>query len=73
MSTLSQSAFSQDNSGGAVAVDLIEAARLLTVSTKTIRREINRGKLKALRIGRVWRVRIAEINSYAKRLEAINS
>jgi len=53
-----------------LAVDLGKTAELLGVSVKTIRREIARGKLRALQIGRVWRVRMVEIESYLKRLEA---
>lgn len=53
-----------------LAVDLKNAANLLGVSVKTVRREISRGKLRGLQIGKVWRVRIEEIESYLKRLEA---
>jgi len=53
-----------------LAVDLKNAASLVGVSVKTIRREINRGNLRALQIGRVWRVRVAEIEAYLKRLES---
>src|SRR5262245_26300242 len=52
-----------------LAVDLLQAAQLLNVCVKTLRREICRGKLNALRIGRVWRVRVSELNSYLTRLE----
>lgn len=53
-----------------MAVDLAKSAALLGVSVKTVRREIARGKLRALQIGRVWRVRVAELEAYLKRLEA---
>jgi len=33
-------------------------------SVRTVRREIGRGHLRAVRIGRVWRVRIAELEAY---------
>ncbi len=72
MSTLAQSTFGQEGQFAPIAVDLNDAARLLGVSFKTTRREIGRGNLKALRIGRVWRARVAEIDSYLKRLEAAN-
>lgn len=52
-----------------LAVDIPEAATLLSVSTKTIRREIDRGRLPALRIGRVWRIRIAELKAYLVRCQ----
>jgi excisionase family DNA binding protein len=54
-----------------MAVDLHVAARLLNVSVKTVRREINRRKLRALQIGRIWRVRVSEIDAYLKRLEGL--
>ena len=52
-----------------IAVDLPQAAKMLGVSVRTVRREINRGHLRALRIGRVWRVRIGELDAYLRRLE----
>lgn len=55
---------------GSLAVDMKQAASMLGVSVKTIRREINRGKLRALQVGRVWRVRVAEIEAYMKRAES---
>lgn len=55
----------------ALAVDIYEAARMLGVHANTIRREIDRGRLRAVKIGRVWRVRVAELHSYLKRNEEI--
>jgi excisionase family DNA binding protein len=52
-----------------LAVDLPEAAGMLSVCVKTLRREIYRGNLKALRIGRVWRIRVPELHAYLKRCE----
>jgi len=52
-----------------MVVELPVAAKLLGVSIKTVRREINRCSLRALKIGRVWRVRVSEIEAYLKRLE----
>ena len=49
-----------------LAVTIFQAADMLNVSTKTIRREINRGNLKATRVGRVWRIRITAIEAYLK-------
>lgn len=53
----------------ALAVSLQEAAELIGVHVNTVRREINRGNLAAVRIGRVLRVRVAEIHAYLKRNE----
>ena len=53
----------------ALAVDLATAAGMLGICTATVRREIDRGKLRAVRIGRVYRVRVAELHAYLKRLE----
>lgn len=55
---------------GALAVSIQEAADLLGVHINTIRREISRGNLAAVRIGRVWRVRVAELHAYLKRNES---
>ena len=53
-----------------LAVAIPEAAVLLGVSVRTVRREIDRGNLRAVRIGRVWRIRVAELHAYLKRLES---
>lgn len=55
---------------GALAVSLQEAADLLGIHVNTVRREINRGNLAAVRIGRVMRVRVAELHAYLKRNES---
>lgn len=52
-----------------LAVDLAQAGAMLGVCTATIRREIDRGRLRAVRIGRVYRVRVAELHAYLKRCE----
>lgn len=52
-----------------LAVDVFEAARLLSVNPATVRREISRGNLRAVRIGRVFRVRVAELQVYLQDLE----
>jgi excisionase family DNA binding protein len=71
MNNVLESTIQASNANGitALAVDLNEAASLLGVSVTTIRREINRGNLLALRIGRVFRIRIAELHAYLKRAE----
>lgn len=53
----------------ALAVSLQEAADLLGVHVNTVRREIDRGNLAAVRIGRVWRIRVVEIHAYLRRNE----
>lgn len=52
-----------------LAVSLREAAEMLGVSAKTIRREIMRGRLKGLKVGAQWRVRTVEIEGYLVRRE----
>lgn len=52
-----------------LAVDIVEAARLLGVCDDTIRKEVDRGELKASRVGRVWRIRVSELDAYLKRCE----
>jgi len=52
-----------------LAIDLKEAATVLAVSPQTIMREINRGNLRALKIGRQWRVRVSELDAYLERQE----
>ena len=52
-----------------LAVGLKEAARMLDVSAKTVSREIARGNLRALKIGKLWKIRVVELDSYLKRRE----
>ena len=52
-----------------LAVDLREAGDMMSVCAKTVKREIKRGRLRGLRVGRVWRVRKAEIKAYLERQE----
>lgn len=54
---------------GQLAVDVKQAAQMLGICTKTLRREIDRGELAALRIGKAVRIRVAEIHAYLKRKE----
>ncbi len=51
------------------AVDLREAGTMIGVCAMTVKREIERGKLRGMKIGRVWRVRIAEVDAYMERQE----
>jgi len=55
---------------GAIAVRISEAGEMLGVSSKTFMREIDRGNLHGLKLGRSWRVRVAEIEAYLRRQEA---
>ena len=50
-----------------LAVDIYQAAEMLNISPKTVRREIARGKIKGIRVGRVWRVTTKELNRYLER------
>ena len=54
---------------GQLAVDVKVAAGMIGVCTKTLRREIERGDLAALRIGKAVRIRVVEIHAYLKRKE----
>ncbi|MBI3830162.1 MAG: helix-turn-helix domain-containing protein [Planctomycetes bacterium] len=56
----------------ALAVGIVEAARLLRLHPETLRREVARGNLRACRVGRVLRIRTAELHAYLKRLEVRN-
>lgn len=44
-----------------------EAARLANVSTKTIRREIDRGELRAAHVGRLVRIDPDDFRAYLER------
>jgi excisionase family DNA binding protein len=52
-----------------LAVDVKHAAAMLGICTKTVRREIDRGELAVVRIGKAVRIRVAEVHSYLKRKE----
>lgn len=56
-----------------LVVDLARAAQMLSVSIKAVMGLIRRGELRALKIGRVWRVRIREIEDFLKRQERKSS
>lgn len=46
-----------------------EVAKMLKVSHMTIRREIERGNLKAAKVGHVWRITEEELKRYLNREE----
>lgn len=48
---------------------LQEAAQLLKVCVKTLRRVIDHGMLKTFKVGRQWRIRASAIDEYQQRLE----
>lgn len=52
-----------------LAVDIATVALMLGMSVKTVRREIDRGNMHAFKIGRRWRVRIAEVEDFLRRQE----
>jgi excisionase family DNA binding protein len=45
-------------------VSLREAARILGVCVRTVRREIDRGKLLGIRVGRNLRIKVSELRRY---------
>jgi excisionase family DNA binding protein len=49
------------------SVSLKGAAKILAVSVRTVRREIDRGRLVAFRVGRSLRIRISELRRYMER------
>ena len=46
------------------AVTLREVARILGVCVRTVRREIDRGRLIGFRVGRSVRIRVSELQRY---------
>ena len=48
-------------------VSLKEAGRILHVCVRTLRREIQRGRLIAFRVGRTLRIRMSELQRYIER------
>lgn len=53
----------------AIAVDAKTAAEMLSICTRTLFEEMDRGNIRGFRIGRAWRFRIEEINNYIARQE----
>lgn len=48
------------------AMTVAEVARLLSCDDKTVRREIDRGRLGAFRVGREWRITWAAVEAYQR-------
>jgi excisionase family DNA binding protein len=53
-----------------LVLSLAEAAAALGICGRSLKREVDHGRLRAFKIGRQWRVRVSEIDAYTKRLEA---
>jgi excisionase family DNA binding protein len=49
-------------------LDTEEAARLLRIHPKTLRRNARRGEIPATRVGRLWRFRASVLNEWLERL-----
>jgi excisionase family DNA binding protein len=54
-----------------IAVDIDQAARLLSSSSKVVRNYIRDGSLVAFKLGRSWTIRIAEIERFVKQQEKL--
>jgi len=52
-----------------LAVDVREAAAMMRVSVKTVRRMVHSGDLPALQLGRYVRIRVAAIENFLRGLE----
>jgi excisionase family DNA binding protein len=48
-------------------ISLRDASRLLGVCVRSVRREIERGRLSAFRVGRSLRIRMSELKRYVER------
>jgi excisionase family DNA binding protein len=48
-------------------VSLLRAAKILGVCVRTVRREIERGKIIAFRVGRNLRIKMSELRRYIER------
>ena len=49
-------------------LDTEEAAKLLRIHPKTLRRNARRGEIPATRVGRLWRFRASLLNEWLERL-----
>jgi len=49
-------------------LDTEEAAKLLRIHPKTLRRNARRGEIPATRVGRLWRFRASVLNEWLERL-----
>ena len=51
-------------------MNVCEVARYLGVSTKTVYRLVSRGEIEAVRVGRLWRFRPADLEEFVKKASA---
>jgi excisionase family DNA binding protein len=56
-----------ENGGVDECVSLSRAAEILDVCVRTVRREIDRGRLAEFRVGRSPRIRMSELRRYMER------
>jgi excisionase family DNA binding protein len=57
-----------DPTGFEPLLDTEEAAKLLRIHPKTLRRNALRGEIPATRIGRLWRFRVSVLNEWLDKL-----
>jgi len=58
---------SESDAGADRAISLREAARILNVCVRTVRREIERRRLIGFRVGRNLRIRMSDLRRYMER------
>ena len=58
---------SESDAGADRAISLREAARILNVCVRTVRREIERRRLIGFRVGRSLRIRMSDLRRYMER------
>jgi len=58
---------SESDAGADRAISLREAARILNVCVRTVRREIERRRLIGFRVGRSLRIRVSDLRRYMER------
>jgi len=58
---------SESDAGADRAISLREAARILDVCVRTVRREIERRRLVGFRVGRSLRIRMSDLRRYMER------
>ncbi|MEW6277436.1 MAG: helix-turn-helix domain-containing protein [Candidatus Eremiobacterota bacterium] len=47
----------------------VEVARRLKVKKRTVLEWLRRGKLKGLKLGRLWRIRMRDLEAFLQRIE----
>ena len=56
-----------------IAISLREAARRLGLSVRTIERERDRGNIRCMKLGRLWRIRLSALREYMDDAEKAGS